>query len=378
MKTMTNIDHPILFSTDQRCGRIVINRPKALNALSGEMCHEMNQQLMAWAHDDAISHVVISAVEGKAFCAGGDVRALIPMLKENHNHAKAYFETEYQLDLIINTFPKPVISVANGLTMGGGAGVLMNAAYQVITDRMDFAMPETAIGLFPDVAASVFLRRAPKPVASFLGITGWRIGAGDMKALGILSADTGFVVDSTTIDDVITALVGLENPDADAIKSALASVMITPDEDPQNTPVLNAIDWIKSHFSKADLPAIRASLAHESGHDDAHPMAAACLKAIDSRAPLSMAVTHHLMTAPRFSDLTVAAALDWDNTMACRITLRPDFIEGVRALLIDKDNAPQWQPPSIDDVTPEMLDDIFCETDMISLDYPQGYSPQNI
>ncbi len=377
MKTMTNDDNSIIFSTDQRCGRIVINRPKALNALSGEMCHEMNQHLMAWADDDGISHVVISAVDGKAFCAGGDVRALIPMLKENHDHAKAYFETEYQLDLIINTYPKPVISVANGLTMGGGAGVLMNAAYQVITDRMDFAMPETAIGLFPDVAASVFLRRAPQPVASFLGITGWRIGAGDMKALGILSPDTGFVVDSMAIDQAITVLVGLESPDATAIKSALASVMITPDKDPQNTPVLNALDWIKTHFSKADLPAIRASLANEYSDGEDHPMKAACLKAIDTRAPLSMAVTHHLMTAAQFSDLTVPAALDWDNTMACRITLRPDFIEGVRALLIDKDNAPQWQPPSIDDVTPEMLDDIFSETDMITLDYPQGYSPQN-
>ena len=378
MKTMRNDDQPIIFSTEQRCGRIVINRPKALNALSGEMCHAMNQHLMAWAHDDAISHVVISAVEGKAFCAGGDVRALIPMLKENHDHAKAYFETEYQLDLIINTFPKPIISVANGLTMGGGAGVLMNAAYQVITDRMDFAMPETAIGLFPDVAASVFLRRASEPIASFLGITGWRIGAGDMKALGILSPETGFVVDSTAIDQVITALVGLESPDADAIKSALAGVMITPDEDPQNTPVLNAFDWIKTHFKKADLPAIRASLDHDQRQGDHRPMAEACRKAIDTRAPLSMAVTHHLMTAPQFSDLSVPAALDWDNIMACRITLRPDFMEGVRAVLIDKDNAPQWQPALIDDVTPEMLDDIFRETDMITLDYPQGYNPQKI
>ena len=224
MNSMTTDDQTIQFSVEDHCGRIIINRPKALNALSGEMCHEMNLQLMAWAHDDAISHVVISAVEGKAFCAGGDVRALIPMLKENHAHAKAYFETEYQLDLIINTFPKPVISIANGLTMGGGAGVLMNAAFQIITDRMDFAMPETAIGLFPDVAASVFLRRAPHPVASFLGITGWRIGAGDMHALGILSPETGFVVDSNAIDAVTAAVVGLQTPDQAAIKSAIISL----------------------------------------------------------------------------------------------------------------------------------------------------------
>ena len=184
-------------------------------------------------------------------------------------------------------------------------------------------------------------------------------------------------MDSTAIDHVITALVGLENPDAAAIKSALTSVMITPDEDPQNTPVLNALDWIKTHFSKPNLPAIRASLAHENGQGDDNSMAEACLKAIDARAPLSMAVTHYLMTAPKYEGLSVAAALDWDNTMACRITLRPDFIEGVRALLIDKDNAPEWHPASIDDVTPEMLDDIFSETDMITLDYPQGYNPQN-
>ena len=366
MNSMTTDDQTIQFSVEDHCGRIIINRPKALNALSGEMCHEMNQQLMAWAHDDAISHVVISAVEGKAFCAGGDVRALIPMLKENHDHAKAYFETEYQLDLIINTFPKPVISIANGLTMGGGAGVLMNAAFQIITDRMDFAMPETAIGLFPDVAASVFLRRAPHPVASFLGITGWRIGAGDMQALGILSPETGFVVDSNAIDAVTAEVLGLQNPDQAAIKSAIAQHLINP----QDTPVLDAQEWIARHFDQSDLPAIRASL-----EDDQHPMAEASRKAMDTRAPLSMAVTHHLMTAPQYRDLSVPDALDLDNTMACRITLRPDFVEGVRALLIDKDNAPKWQPSSIDAVTPEMLDALFAETDMITLDYPQGYNP---
>ena len=374
---MTTDDQTILFSVEQSCGRIEINRPKALNALSGAMCHDINQQLMAWADDSAISHIVISACEGKAFCAGGDVRALIPMLKQNHAHARAYFETEYQLDLIINTYPKPVVVFANGLTMGGGAGVLMNAAVQIITDRMDFAMPETAIGLFPDVAASVFLRRAPLPIAAFLGITGWRIGAGDMKALGILRPETGLVVSSAERDAVLAALIGLdqtalETPGLSAVKKALDDAVITPPDTLQDTPIFDARDWIIAHFSKPDLRAIRDGL-----DQDDHPMAEACRHAIDTRAPLSMAVTHHLMTAPRFSGLSVPDALSLDNTMACRITLRPDFAEGVRALLIDKDNAPKWQPASIDDVTPEMLETIFTETDRIALDYPQGYTPNH-
>ena len=345
-------------------GQIVINRPKSLNALSGAMCGQINNILINWATDESIDRVLITATPGKAFCAGGDVRALIPLLKDDHENGRQYFEIEYRLDLIINTYPKPVITLANGLTMGGGAGVLMNAGMQIISDRMDFAMPETAIGLFPDVAASVFLRRAPSSVASFLGITGYRIGAGDMKALGILDPKTSFILDGEKEDQAIAALINLAQCDYDSVAQGLDALLTSPND----TPLMNELDWINKHFDHPDLPAIRASL-----DGDAHPLAEFSRKAIDSRAPLSMAVTHHLMQDKRFADLSVPQALHLDYNLANRITRNPDFIEGVRAVLIDKDNAPNWSPKTIDDVTSEMLDALFDESDMMDLGYPQGY-----
>ena len=161
-------------------------------------------------------------------------------------------------------------------------------------------------------------------------------------------------------------LIAMDAPDLNMIKKALDPYMISP----QDLPVFDAQDWIKHHFNHHNLTDIRHSL-----EGDSHPMAEACHHALDTRAPLSMAVTHHLMTHEDFADLSVPKALEWDNTMACRITLRPDFMEGVRALLIDKDNAPKWHPSSIDNVTSEMLDAIFQENDMMVLDYPQGYHP---
>ena len=347
------------------CGHIMLNRPKALNALSGEMCRQISAVLMAWAGDDQIHYVIITAAQGKAFCAGGDVRALVPVLKRNHQEACDYFVTEYLLDLIINTFPKPLITIADGLTMGGGAGVLLNAKYQVITERMDFAMPETAIGLFPDVAASVFLRRAPGVIGAFLGITGWRIGAGDLAALGIMESATGVIVHAQDLIGMIENLTALELGDDASIWAQLTKAKVTP----QDHPILDAQDWINHHFSKPTVAAIRASL-----DGDDHPMAEACRKAMDTRSPLSMAVTHHLLTAPQFADLTVPASLALDYTLACRMTSKPDFIEGVRAVLIDKDNAPKWHPATIDDVTSSMVDDLFAEEGRLELNYPDGYN----
>ena len=350
-------------------GHIMLNRPKALNALSGEMCRQISEVLMGWADDDQVHHVLITGAPGKAFCAGGDVRALVPVLKTNHDEACRYFESEYRLDLIINTFPKPIITLADGLTMGGGSGVLLNARFQVITERMDFAMPETAIGLFPDVAASIFLRRAPKSVGAFLGITGWRIGAGDMIALGILDQARGVVVNSQEMDALTETLTALEDGDDETISEAIWAVMQNAQITPEDHPIFDAQDWIDDHFSKPTIAAIRASL-----DGDDHPMADACRKAMDRRSPLSMAVTHHLLTAPEFAALTVPAALALDYTLACRITLKPDFIEGVRAVLIDKDNAPKWQPSSIADVTPLMVEELFAEEGRLELHYPDGYN----
>jgi len=173
------------------------------------------------------------------------------------------------------------------------------------------------------------------------------------------------VVKSQEMDALTETLTALEGGDEELIWAAMQNAQITPEDHP----IFDAQDWIDDHFSKPTIVAIRASL-----DGDGHPMAEACRKAIDRRSPLSMAVTHHLLTAPEFAALTVPAALALDYTLACRITLKPDFIEGVRAVLIDKDNAPKWQPSSIADVTSLMVEELFAEEGRLELHYPDGYN----
>ncbi|MCE2517780.1 MAG: enoyl-CoA hydratase/isomerase family protein [Alphaproteobacteria bacterium] len=357
---MTNDTDLIISRVDGRTGRLIINRPKALNALSKEMCAIMNDRLIAWAADRAIDRVVITASEGRAFCAGGDVRSINALILEDVRHADDYFRVEYITHSILDTYPKPVISLADGLTMGAGAGVLLHASHPVITDAMDFAMPETAIGLFPDVAASIFLRRAPAAAGLMMGMTGWRIGGGDMLALGI--TDRG--VASADADRLCDAIVALDD------NAGLDDLLDSYSREMPDTPVVVALDWINGHFSKASPAAIRSSL-----EGDDHAMAEKLRLALDTRSPLSIAVTHELLTNEAHHSASIREAIQLDYALACRICRYPDFIEGVRALLIDKDNAPSWMHRRLDDVAAETIAAIFAEDDRPRFDLPADYIP---
>ena len=352
------INNPYLnIGTEASTGCIILDRPKALNALSLDMCDALATALRAWADDPAIDRVIISATPGRAFCAGGDVRAIAPDIRADIAAGDAYFLTEYQLDLLIHLFPKPVVVVANGLTMGGGAGVLLNASHPVITTAMDFAMPETAIGLFPDVGASIFLRKAPPAVAAFLGMTGWRIGAGDMAHYGIAPR----VIDADSHDALIRAVIN--TPDTGGIDAVLDGFRCEVDE----KPLVDEEEWITRHFSKPDPVSIRAGL-----EGDDHPMAEKTRHALDTRCPLSIAVAHRLLTDPQMEPATIVDAIRQDYALALRMIRHPDFVEGVRALLIDKDNAPAWQPASLSGVRRAMVEAIVTPEDAPVLAIPEA------
>lgn len=336
-------------------GRIILSRPEALNAVSKEMCEMIINALLAWADDDAVDKVLITAVPGRAFCAGGDVRSIIPLIENRPELGDEYFATEYTLDVLVAAYPKPVITIANGLTMGGGAGLLVNATYPVVTDAIDFSMPETAIGLFPDVGASIFYRRPPGSVGSFLGMTGWRIGASDMVSLGIVP----HAISAGSEEDLIAALLSCP---AHAIAETLTDV----ETKPAQHPVLDAEDWISRHFSKPDPLSIRASL-----EGDDHPFAEKARHALDTRCPLSIALTHRLLTDPQLQADTIVDAIRLDYRLACRMLRHPDFTKGVRAVLIDKHNNPVWQPASLDGVTNAMVDGIVTPENSPQLPLPE-------
>lgn len=326
---------------EQQTGVITLDRPKALNALSLDMCNAIKSTLMAWADDPAIDRILITATPGRAFCAGGDVRSIAPAIKADISNGDHYFQTEYGLDLMIAVYPKPVFVIADGLTMGGGAGVLLNASNPVITTAMDFAMPETAIGLFPDVGAARFLRRAPGMIGVMMAMTGWRIGAGDMLATGIASCCIAHE------DAAKAARAIIEAGDSASAQAAVDALGVTGLE----TPVMDERPWIDDVFSLPDAVAIRQRL-----DGDDHPMAEKLRHALDTRCPLSIHLSHRMMTDPMLAPADKIAALYQDYRIAFRMIRHPDFIEGVRALLIDKDNAPVWQPDHLTGVTTAMVD----------------------
>jgi enoyl-CoA hydratase len=339
-----------------RTGRVIINRPQALNALNMEMCAQINEILLTWCGSASIDRVLITASEGRAFCAGGDVRSIVPLVKKDPLLADAYFKAEYILDCLINAFPKPVITIADGLTMGGGCGVLLNAAYPVITEKMDFSMPETAIGFFPDVGASVFLRRPPHHIGVMMGMTGWRIGAGDMIAMGSVR----HAVNADDVEVLIDQLVALN--DNDGIDDVLSQFNMAD----QPKPLMDESSWISSHFSKATPQDIRDSL-----EGDEHPMAERIRLALDTRSPYSIAITHRLLTEGALNPKNIPDALRLDYVLACRIARYPDFTEGVRAVLIDKDNAPVWQHSRLDAVEEDLINVVFAMENKPDLGYPE-------
>ena len=346
---MSHLHSHLHFDRLGHAALITLDRPEALNALTVQMVTDMAAQLRDWAEDVRVKLVIISSSQSRAFCAGGDVREAVSMIKDNPDTgAQPYFTAEYQFDKIIATYPKPIVTLVDGVVMGGGLGLARLASHMVISSTIKLAMPETAIGLFPDVGASKFLRRLPVGAAMMMGMTGTIIGAGDVMAWSLADAH----VPASAFDDVKQALLGAENEDD--IAACLAKFE-TPPPDPDFALKQDAIDAV---FTADNLIAIRDAASHypdESWHD-----------ALTSRCPVSIAVFWYLMTHCPEPD-TAADAIETDYFLAVRLTSRPDFTEGVRAVLIDKDNQPNWHPDTLEEMSEDFLETIFDFTAMSPL-----------
>ena len=335
--------------TGSQTGQIMLNRPKALHALTTTMCHQIRHRLEQWWHDDTIHQVMLCASEGRAFCAGGDIREALESMQGKSLEALDYFEAEYGMDMIIAGFPKPVICIADGLVMGGGSGLLFNSSHPVITDRIDFTMPETGIGLFPDVAASLFLRRATGRIGLYIGLTGTRIGHGDVIASGLMD----YFIPHDKLTELKAAIAALTTrPDQEYIDDVLAEFA---SRDAEPMLLMPHLDWINDILAHDRLEDIRDAAAVSD-----HSLAAPLYQALTQRCPLSLKVTHRLLTSAPSDGYISALLLDY--CLAKRITEYPDFAEGVRAAVIDKDQNPQWSHQSLDDVTDKMIDDIFDDS----------------
>ena len=325
-------------------GHISLNRPKALHALTQAMCEAMSAQLLAWREDDGIEAVILDHAEGRGFCAGGDVMLVRRSALEDGGEAgRAFFHAEYRLNHLLFTYPKPVVAFMDGVTMGGGVGISQPAKYRVATENTLFAMPEGAIGLFPDVGAGWYLPRLKGRTGVFMALTGARLDGAECLWAGLA---THYIAS----EDLAEAKAHIVETPGD-IDRALRSLM--PPEPPAARIAGNA-ERIDRLFASEELEEIIAAL-----EADGSEWAQKELKAVSAKCPATAKVAlRELAEGARRSDF--ADEMRAEYRLAARMMLRPDFAEGVRAVLVDKDNAPRWDPPTPEGVTPAMIEAIFA------------------
>jgi enoyl-CoA hydratase len=347
----------ILLGREGGLATVVINRPKALNALTLDNYRRFAPALRAWACDPSVHAVIVRGAGERAFCAGGDVRAVYEAgrgISDDPELPAVFFREEYELIRCIHRFPKPYIAIIDGITMGGGAGISVNGAYRIAAERTLFAMPETAIGLFPDVGATRFLNRCPGYVGHYLGLTGARLGAADALYCGFA---THFVP-----RDRITELVGalgaviLETGrDDDRIDATLTRFA----EDPGSASLATLRPEIDRCFAGGSVDNILDALAAEAKAGGAHADWAAETQAgLLTKSPTSLKITLRQLIIGRDYDLEAALALEYRLTQ--HVMASHDFYEGVRAMLIDKDQKPRWQPATLAEVSDGMVDRFFA------------------
>lgn len=322
-------------------GHISLDRLKALNALTREMCEAISAALLEWREDEGIEAVILDHTEGRGFCAGGDVAMVRRSALEDGGAAgRAFFHAEYRMNHLLFTYPKPVVAFMDGVTMGGGVGLALPCRYRIATELTLFAMPEGAIGLFPDVGAGWFLPRLPGRIGQFLALTGARLDGAECLwarlATHYLPSERLAQAKAWIIDD------------PGAFDAALAEFAVEP---PPARLAANA-ERIERLFASDQLENIIAALAA-----DPSEWAAKELKSVAAKCPTTSKVALRQFATAR-ADFAEEMALEY--RLAARMIMRPDFAEGVRAVLVDKDNAPRWDPANAEQVNEEMLEAIFA------------------
>jgi enoyl-CoA hydratase len=318
--------HDILLSREGALGHITLNRPKALNALTHEMCASILARLHEWAHEPGVNAVLIDAVPGRAFCAGGDLRAIYETGKKDDGRAQAFFTTEYRMNAAVKHFPKPYVALIDGIAFGGGVGVSVHGSHRVASENALFAMPETGIGLYPDVGGSYFLPRLPGELGMFLALTGARIGPSDMVYAGIA---THFIPAAKC------AAIAPRLKQGEAVDSVLESLK----ENPGPAALADHRAAIDRVFSAPSVEAVLERL----GREDAWGKETATLLAANS--PTSLKLTFRQMREGRSLDFDSCMRMEYRLTN--RVLEGHDFYEGVRVTLFDKGQRPNWQPPRL-------------------------------
>jgi enoyl-CoA hydratase len=325
-----------------KVGRIRLNRPKAIHALNTAMCAAVLDALAAWRHDPAVEAVMIDHAEGRGFCAGGDIRMLAESGAKDGVEAREFFFAEYRMNHRLFTYEKPVVAFMDGITMGGGVGISQPARYRVATENTRLAMPETGIGLFPDVGGGWYLSRLPGRVGQYLALTGHRLDGAECINLGLASD----YLTSDTLDEA-KARIAAAPTEIEEILGELGAPV-------PEAKIVTHEEEINRLFESDRLEDIYAVLESEGG-----TWGAATLATLRTKSPQTMKVSLRLLAEGR-QMVDFAAEMAQEYAVGSRVVVRHDFLEGVRAVIVDKDNAPVWNPDTPEGVTDELIDAIFA------------------
>ena len=349
MATATQLDTPVIARVEGQVGRLTLNRPEALHALTEEMCTIMLEALLAWRADDSVEIVMIDHAEGtRGFCAGGDIRMLAESGRGDGRAARAFFHAEYRLNTAIHAFPKPYIALMDGITMGGGVGISMHGSHRVATENTIFAMPETGIGLFPDVGGGWFLPRMGGEVGTWLALTGARLKGTDICAAGLAT----HFVPSELLGNLKAQLL-----DADYSQGAaemLGEVLRSRSHPVPAPAYAEHAAAIRSCFAFDSVAEIMLALRNQGGD-----WAQKQFHILQGKSPTSMTVAlRQLRLGAEMESFAENMAMEY--RIGGRVVHTHDFSEGVRAVIEDKDNAPKWIPARVEDVSAGDIDAIFA------------------
>lgn len=332
----------ILTAIEGHAARLRLNRPKALHALNTAMCQTMLDALEAWEHDGAVEIVLLDHAEGRGFCAGGDIRMIATSGAGDGTEAADFFRTEYRLNHRLFTYPKPIVAFADGIVMGGGVGISQPARFRIATENTKFAMPETGIGLFPDVGGGWYLSRLPGRMGEYLALTGHRLDGAECCALGLAT----HYLPAEALDSAKAQITAAPAQ----VEAILADLSI----EPPPAKILSHQAEIDRLFVGDTVEAIFAALEADGGD-----WATATLATLRTKSPQACKVSLRIVlegrTMPDF-----AAEMRQEYAVATRVCRLPDFAEGVRAVIIDKDNAPRWSPSNPEAVDSAAIDAIFA------------------
>lgn len=332
----------LIVHREGRAGFLTLNRPKAIHALTAIMDEAMTEALLQWRGDPDVGAVIIDHSEGRGFCAGGDIAFLRnSALTDDGVSGLKFFHDEYQLNHLLFTYAKPVVAFMDGITMGGGVGISQPAKYRVATENTRYAMPETGIGLFPDVGGGWYLSRLPNRIGQFLALTGARLDGAECLWTGLA---THYLPAASLVKAKERIAAGHE------IGAVLTALSVTP---PDARIATNAAK-IAKHFAFDRFEDILASLEAEDSEWSAKELAT-----LRTKSPQTCKVAlRQLAESAKLTDFADNMAMEY--RIASRVLTRPDFAEGVRAVIIDKDNAPKWNPATPEEVTDELIDSIFA------------------